>query len=189
MTSIARLSRIRTRRVAVPTARDPAHFHDGGDAVEAEKTIPELNLAPSAKAAAEQLQKQFPSHVRFTSGRRDIAGQARAMAPNVVKHRQWIAQTYKDTPQRAALQTWVDSHPEAKDAATIAVGLEGVMNSWTADQQRNFSRHITGDAFDIAPVAGIVGQQIKDAIPKLPKYLWHTFTEGGLEIWHVQFNP
>lgn len=171
MTSIARQSRYRIRRAVPSLPHDPAHFHEAVEGTESEKSIPELDLSPSAKAAAEQLFKQFPTYVKFTSGRRDIPGQARAMAPNVLKKRNWIALTYADTPQRTSLQAWVDAHPEAKDAATIASGLEGVMKSWSVDQQRNFSRHITGDAFDVAPVAANVGQQIKDAIPKLPKYL------------------
>lgn len=168
---------------------DPAHLHRPFDPAEGFKSIADLDLAPSAKAAAAALLAQFPSDVKFTSGRRGIADQARAMATNVVKKRMWIAETYADTAQRAALQAWVDANPEAKDAAAISAGLEGVMRSWTADQQRNFSRHIIGDAFDLAPVAGDIGKKIKAAILNLPNYQWHTFSEGGLEIWHVQFRP
>ncbi|MGB3431873.1 hypothetical protein [Achromobacter sp.] len=186
MTSIEKLSRMRMRRASRRVARDPAHLQV--DATEGVKSIAELDLTPSAKAGAEALLAQFPSHVKFTSGRRDIADQARAMAPNVLKERRWIEKTYKDTPQRAALQAWVDANLQATDAATIAAGLEAIMRSWTAAQQRNFSRHFLGDAFDIAPIAGDIGKQIKDAIPKLPRYQWHTFDEGGLEIWHIQFQ-
>lgn len=150
--------------------------------------IADLDLGASAKAAAEALLKQFPTDVKFTSGRRSIPEQASAMAPNVVKNRRWIEQTYKDTPQRAALQIWVDDHPAATTEAAIAPGLEGVMQAWTEAQKRNFSRHISGDAFDVQPVAGEVGMKIKEAIGKLPKLTWHTFSEGGLEIWHAQFD-
>jgi hypothetical protein len=150
--------------------------------------IADLDLGASAKAAAEALLKQFPADVKFTSGRRSIPEQASAMAPNVVKNLKWIEQTYKDTPQRAALQKWVDDHPAATTAAAIATGLKGVMQAWTEAQKRNFSRHISGDAFDVQPVAGEVGKKIKEAIGKLPKLNWHTFSEGGLEIWHAQFD-
>ncbi len=153
------------------------------------KSINDLDLGASAKAAAQNLLDQFPDHVKFTSGRRSIASQASAMAPNVVKNRKWIQQTYKDTPQRAGLQKWVDDHPAATTVSAIAAGLESVMNTWTQDQQRNFSRHISGDAFDVQPVGGDTGKKIKEAIGKLPKLHWHTFEEGGLEIWHAQFNP
>lgn len=153
------------------------------------KSIDDLDLGASAKAAAQNLQDQFPDHVKFTSGRRSIASQASAMAPNVVQNRKWIQQTYKDTPQRAGLQKWVDDNPAATTTAAIAAGLESVMNTWTKDQQRNFSRHISGDAFDVQPFGGDTGKKIKEAIGKLPKLHWHTFEEGGLEIWHAQFNP
>ena len=153
------------------------------------KSIDDLDLGASAKAAAQNLLDQFPDHVKFTSGRRSIASQDSAMAPNVVQNRKWIQQTYKDTPQRAGLQKWVDDHPAATTVAAIAAGLESVMNTWTKDQQRNFSRHISGDAFDVQPFGGDTGKKIKEAIGKLPKLHWHTFEEGGLEIWHAQFNP
>lgn len=156
--------------------------------LEAFASIDDLNLAASAKAAAENLLGQFPNDVKFTSGRRSIEQQASAMAPNVVKNRKWIEQTYKASPQRTALQSWVDNNPNATSAAAIATGLQSVMNSWTEEQKRNFSRHITGDAFDVQPVAGEQGDKIKQAIAKLPKLNWHTFREGGLEIWHAQFD-
>lgn len=105
-----------------------------------------------------------------------------------MKNRRWIEQTYKDTPQRAALQKWVDDHPDAKTVAVVAGGLEAVMPAWTEAQKRNFSRHLSGDAFDVQPVVGETERKIKDAIAKLPKLNWHTFSEGDLEIWHAQFE-
>lgn len=168
---------------------DPCHLVEAAlEGVEAFKSIADLNLSASAKAAAEKLLEQFPGDIKFTSGRRTIADQALAMAPNVVKKRKWIEQTYKDTPQRAALQKWVDENPGATEAATVAIGLEAVMKGWSESQQRNFSRHITGDAFDVQPVAGAQGNKIKEAIAKLPKLNWNAFSEGGLEIWHAQFD-
>lgn len=175
-----------------PAAEEEGHvclFHELVEPTfEAFASIDDLDLAASAKTGAQNLQEQFPNDVKFTSGRRSIERQASAMAPNVVKNRKWIEQTYKASPQRTALQKWVDDHPTATTAAAIAAGLEGVMKSWTEAQQRNFSRHITGDAFDVQPVAGAQGEKIKQAIAKLPKLNWHTFQEGGLEIWHAQFD-
>lgn len=168
---------------------DPGHIHEleiSGFA--GFKTIDDLDLGASAKIAAEGLLQQFPADVKFTSGRRSISEQAAAMAPNVVQNRRYVEQTYKDTPQRTALQKWVDDHPTATSASAIAAGLEGIMTSWTEAQQRNFSRHITGDAFDVQPVSGPQGEKIKEAIAKLPKLNWHTFKEAGLEIWHAQFD-
>jgi len=62
------------------------------------------------------------------------------------------------------------------------------MNSWTDKQKRPFSQHIKGHAFDMRPVAGQTGSQIKKAIANLPNVQWHTFKEGGQEIWHAQFH-
>ena len=45
---------------------------------------------------AESLLAQFPSDVKFTSGRRNIADQVRARAPTIVKKRKWIEETYAD---------------------------------------------------------------------------------------------
>lgn len=155
---------------------------------EAFTSIDDLDLAASAKAAAQILLEQFPNDVKFTSGRRNIERQASAMAPNIVKNRKWIEQTYTASRQADALQKWVDANPAAKTADQIAAGFLGVMKSWTEDQMRSFSRHFTGDAFDMRPIAGSQGEKIKQAIMKLPKLHKFLPKEGGLEIWHAQFD-
>ena len=174
---------------------DPAHT--GLDTVEyfsfeaesrSDRLIDKLQLSSTARAAAEILNSQFPGNIYFTSGRRSIEKQARAMAPNVVANRQWIEQTYKNTPQRHALQEWVDNNPQANTTESIAVGLKSVMYGWTEEEKTGFSRHITGNAFDIKPVAGELGERIKEAIGELPNIQWYTFSEGGLELWHAQFH-
>src|SRR3954468_13790744 len=86
------------------------------------KDIDSLNLSPKAKKAAEQLLKEYPDIV-FTSGRRDLAGQAHAMAGNVVKKRDWIEKTYASNEASKACQKWVDDHLEAKTQNQIAAGL------------------------------------------------------------------
>src|SRR5947209_19090308 len=59
-------------------------------------SIEHLNLEPDVAGKARDLQHQAPG-VRFTSGRRDIAQQAHAMAGHVVHNRRWIAETYTST--------------------------------------------------------------------------------------------
>lgn len=147
-----------------------------------------LQLSRTAKNGAEILKHQFPDIV-FTSGRRDIKRQALAMASNVLKKRKWIEQTYKDTPQRKDLQNWVDTNPDVVTKESIAEGLLSVMNGWTDEEKNGFSRHMTGHAFDVRPVPGDSGEQIKKAISELPNLQWHTFKEGDLERWHAQFHP
>lgn len=151
------------------------------------KSIDDLDLAPAAKAAAEKLLAAHPG-VKFTSGRRDTEDQARAMASNVVNKRRWIEQTYKDTPQRAALQKWVDNNPQAKTQKAIAAGLVSVMSDWSDAQRSKLSRHFSGNAFDVQPVSGAAGTAIKKTIKSLPKLRQFLEKEGGLVRWHADFG-
>lgn len=68
--------------------------------------LDELNLSSSARVCAEELMRQHGTRTTFTSGRRDMAKQASAMAVNVVKSRTWILDTYRASPQRKELQSW-----------------------------------------------------------------------------------
>jgi hypothetical protein len=147
----------------------------------------ELNLTPAAKKAADLLLAAHPG-VKFTSGRRNAEDQARAMAGNVVTNRKWIQKTYKDTPQRAALQAWVDANPGAKTKPAIAAGLLGVMSTWSDVQKGKLSRHFSGNAFDIQPVAGPAGKAIIKTIKGLPKLRQFLEKEGGLVRWHADFG-
>jgi hypothetical protein len=148
-------------------------------------TIDDLDLEAYVADAARRLQAAHPEVV-FTSGRRDKRKQADAMAGNVVKNRTWIKETYAASPQRDALQRWVNDHPEATTKAAIATGLLSVMDGWTTVQLGAFSRHLTGEAFDVNPVTG--GDDIKATIRKLPNIGYFTDKEGGLVIWHASFK-
>jgi hypothetical protein len=151
------------------------------------RSIESLNLSPKAKKAAEQLLKEYPKDIVFTSGKRDLEGQAHAMAGNVVKKRDWIGKTYSSNDASKACQKWVDDHPEAKTQKEIAAGLLETFKQ-LGPKAGQISRHVTGDAFDIQPVkdeekADAIKKSIK-ALPGLKQFLDH---EGGLEIWHVGF--
>jgi hypothetical protein len=175
-----------------PAAEEEVHvclFHELEElAFEAFASVDDLDLAASAKAGAQNLQEQFPSDVKFTSGQAQHRAAGLGNGAERREEPQVDRTDLQGIPQRAALQKWVDDNPAATTAAAIAAGLQSVMNSWSEAQQRNFSRHITGDAFDVQPVAGAQGEKIKQAIATLPKLNWHTFQEGGLEIWHAQFD-
>ena len=150
------------------------------------RSIESLKLSPKAKKAAEQLLNEYPDIV-FTSGRRDLAGQARAMAGNVVKKRDWIEKTYASNDASKACQKWVDDHPEAKTQKQIAAGLLATFKE-LGPKAGQISRHLTGDAFDVQPVkdkdkAEAIKKSIKE-LPGVKQFLEH---EGGLEIWHVGF--
>lgn len=142
----------------------------------------DLGLAEPARTAALALQSRFPTVV-FTSGRRGVDDQARAMASNIVHNRQWIAQTYLDAQ---VLQDWVNANPEATSQGDIAHGLAAIMASWSDAQKARVSKHFSGQAFDVQPVAGTLGDRIKAFIPGLPGVKKFLTTEGGLIRWHVQ---
>ena len=148
--------------------------------------IDALKLAPVARAAAIALRWKHPG-VKFTSGRRAVADQARAMSQNVAKNRKWIAQTYISTPERRELQAEVDKLGPHATAETIAHVLGSLMEDWTDAQKGRVSKHFSGEAFDVQPVPGKEGDAIKASIRKLPGLVKFLETEGGLIRWHAQF--
>lgn len=156
------------------------------DSGKGSRSIESLKLSPKAKKAAELLKKEHPDIV-FTSGRRDLDGQARAMAGNVVKKRDWIKETYKENEASKACQKWVDDHPEAKTQKQIAAGLAETFEK-LGPKTGQISRHLTGDAFDVQPVKDKEkAEAIKKSIKELPDVKQFLDKEGGLEIWHIGF--
>ena len=149
-------------------------------------TLADLDLSPTAHAAAAALLAAHPEVV-FTSGRRDLAAQARAMASNVVHNRDWIAQTYTDTSQRAALQTCVNGCAAGAVQAVYAAALLDTMDGWSDAALAHVSKHLSGDAFDVQPVAGPAGDAIEATIRGLPGLTRFLDREGGLIRWHAQF--
>ena len=148
--------------------------------------IEALDLAPVAKAAAYALKQAQPS-VRFTSGRRSLADQVRAMASNVVLDRGWIGTTYKDSPLCRRLQAWVDNHPQARTKDDIAAGLSSVLEAATQVEVGSFSKHLSGEAFDVQPAVPDT-QDIKSTIRGLDGLELFLEKEGQLVRWHAQFT-
>ena len=150
--------------------------------------VDDLNLSPNAKSAAESLVQQFGPQIVFTSGRRDIAQQAAAMAPHVVKDRRWITKTYRDAVNTTELQTWLDEHPKVTTIAAVAAGLQSVISGWAADRLRRLSWHLSGDAFDIVPVQPPDDEAVTRAIRALPHFEKLLTKEGNDVVWHVQID-
>ncbi len=148
--------------------------------------VGELQLADYVQEIVERFKADFPDLI-FHSGRRDLAQQAQAMAANVVCNRRWIAETYAATPERNALQSWADSHPEANQE-TLAAGFLEIMTPWEDEQKAHLSRHFSGEAVDIQPVPGERGKEIQEAIARLPNLRKFLTREGGLTIWHAEFE-
>lgn len=168
-------------RSAVPRARGlPVAV-----ALAIDAAIEALDLGPVAKAAAYALKRAHPS-VKFTSGRRGKADQARAMASNVVKNRRWIEQTYAASPLRSTCQQWVDAHPQKTTQAEVAVGLLAIFDAAGDAALGRFSKHLSGAAFDVQPVDG--GEAVKQTIRSLAGLDKFLDKEGGLVRWHAQFD-
>ncbi|MES2355108.1 MAG: hypothetical protein V4568_12055 [Pseudomonadota bacterium] len=147
--------------------------------------IEALNLAATARKAAYALKAAHPS-VKFTSGRRSKEDQARAMASNVVKNRKWIEETYANSTLRTKCQDWVDKNTDKKMQAEVAEGLLSVFNTVGDAALGKFSKHLSGEAFDVQPVdkdAEAIKKTIR-GLAGLGKFL---DTEGGLVRWHAQF--
>lgn len=147
--------------------------------------VDRLNLAPNAHAAALALLAAFPTAI-FTSGRRGVEDQARAMSQNVVKSRGWIAATYRASPQSRQMQAWVDANPAAGQVQ-LAAAFRAIMNEWNDEERGVLSKHFSGQAFDVQPVPGARGLAIKAAIRSLPHLQKFLEREGGLVRWHAQF--
>jgi hypothetical protein len=147
--------------------------------------IERLDLSPAAKRGALLLREAHP-HLRFVSGRRTLARQARAMARNIVESadRSWIANVYVAA---APLQAWVDAHPEATTVEELSAGLEETLLAISPADQARVSKHLSGDAFDLRPVHGETEAAIRETIRGLPGLVKFIDREGGLERWHVQF--
>jgi hypothetical protein len=174
------------RPTAEPRNRVPAEVRELAADV-TDDMIAMLDLVGNAKAGAETLLATHPEVV-FTSGRRGVEDQARAMAGNVVSNRDWIEQTYAQSDQRTELQNWVDSHPEATTKAQIQEGFTTIMNAWSDETRGKFSKHFGGLAFDVKPIAGDAGIPVKTTIKSLAGLQKFLEKEGGLVRWHAQFN-
>jgi hypothetical protein len=176
-----------TKKMAMPASLRMAAMPGAPDAASVAK-VGRLKLASWAHEAALIMAAEFPT-IDFTSGRRDMAGQARAMAGNVVSSRSYIEDTYADTAESRSLQKWVDDHPDATTAGAITEGFKSVMEDWTDDQLAKISRHIAGLAFDVQPVGEPGATAVKDRMKTLPHLQKPPiFNEGGLVRWHAQFK-
>ena len=167
-----------TGTAAVPAVAAPTEVATDPD-------IEALGLRGNAKKGAYALKKAHPS-VTFTSGLRDRADQARAMASNVISNRKWIEQTYASTAVSKACQKWVDDNEEATTKDAIAAGLLTVLEEYTTAELGVLSKHLSGDAFDVQPVetdADAIKKTIR-GLEGLGKFLEK---EGGLVRWHAQF--
>ena len=166
------------RLVAAAAAGESGHGVDA--AIEA------LALRGRARIAAYALKEAHPAVV-FTSGRRGLIDQARAMAQNVVKNRSWISQTYASSALSVRCQRWLDVNAKKTTQEDIQQGLLAVLEEATDTERGYLSKHLSGDAFDVQPVID-GAEAIKRTLRKLVKPHGRFLDkEGGLVRWHAQF--
>ena len=160
--------------------------------------IDEMRLSPNAKRAAQLVLAAHPT-VIFTSGRRDVRDQARAMAQNVMHYgTDWLGQTYKNQHMVRSLVDWTHAHLES--TASLSLMTEGFYHTLVTGQAGQLAQfpHVRGDAFDIqCPrfASGQIDEQavnaIRHTIVMLPVSLGLQLIltrEGALRIVHAQFN-
>lgn len=162
-------------------------------------TIQELRLSPTAERAARLVLERHPEAV-FTSGRRDLADQARAMAQNAVAFgATWLNDTYKNKRIVNHLMTYMEENPEhCRDAKVLGHHFYEQLQEHFAGEYAKFP-HLRGDAFDIRYPRlknGLYnrpdGDKIMATIRTLPEHgiplEWVTDQEGKLVVIHAQFT-
>jgi hypothetical protein len=162
-------------------------------------TIQEMRLSPVAEKAALFVVKIHPEAV-FTSGRRDVMDQARAMAQNAVRYGSgWLDSTYKDKRIVKCLMTYMEENPEkCSDSKVLAHAFYEQLQEHFAGDLLKFP-HVRGDAFDIQYPKlknGLhdkaTADQIIATIQMCPEFgiplEWVTDQEGKLKVIHAQFK-
>lgn len=161
-------------------------------------TIQEMRLSPNAAKAAALVLRIHPEAV-FTSGKRDVLDQARAMATNVVRYGPvWLNDTYKNKAIVKVLMTYTEEHKEA--ASSVALLSQGFYNELMEHFSGHLMQfpHVRGDAFDIAwpklqggMIDQIAGERICKTIEALPGEFGLELLlrkEGEHRVIHAQFN-
>lgn len=144
-------------------------------------------LKGKALLAAQEFADAFPDAV-FTSGKRSLAEQARAMSTNVAINRAFIAQTYRPSKASQLAHAAVIKHTEAKTASAITAVILSALNGLPDDELGKLSLHLSGEAFDVKPVKGVRGGEMAAFLHELAARHGGQFLEweAGLRRWHWQ---
>lgn len=152
-------------------------------------TLAQLHLHPIAEQAARRLLVAYP-FVQFTSGRRDLAAQARAMVTNERIAPGFIRATYK---AGAPFADYVERH---RTSLTWDELEQGVLQLLVHHPRvEDVSRHLSGLAFDLHPLIDRDGLPTQEGYAMLDWIRRHLcpatllLREGGLTRWHVDFIP
>ncbi len=150
------------------------------------KTIEELELDPIMKSRAEELRARCP-WVVYTSGRRDVDAQARAMAQNHVADPQtYLAKTYKNG--KVFLAAIVELAPvDQRSVVKVAAAIRSVF-----EEQPDVLvwKHKDGTCVDIQPLEDAFGEPTEKGravvsfIQNCADTVLFIRREGGLRRWH-----
>lgn len=150
------------------------------------KTFDELDLDPIMKSRAEELRARCP-WVIYTSGRRNLYDQARAMAVNHIADPQaYLRKTYRNG--KVFLAAIVDMAPvDQRSVEKVAAAIRGVFLEQPDVLQW---KHRDGTCVDIQPLEDAFGeptekgQEVIRFIQNCPDTVLFIMREGGLRRWH-----
>lgn len=150
------------------------------------KTMEELDLDPIMRSRAEELRARCP-WVIYTSGRRDLDAQARAMAQNHVADPQtYLTKTYRNG--KIFLAAIVELAPvDQRSVPKVAAAIRSVF-----EEQPEALRwkHQDGTCVDIQPLEDAFGEPTEKGravvsfIQNCPDTVLFIRREGGLRRWH-----
>lgn len=150
------------------------------------KTIEELDLDAIMKSRAEELLARCP-WVIYTSGRRDLTAQARAMAQNHIADPQtYLTKTYRNG--KVFLAAIVDMAPvDQRSVEKVAAAIRSV---FIENPDALVWKHRDGTCVDIQPLEDAFGeptqkgQEVIRYIQNCPDTVLFIMREGGLRRWH-----
>lgn len=150
------------------------------------KTIEELDLDAIMKSRAEELRARCP-WVIYTSGRRNLYDQARAMAQNHIADPQaYLRKTYRNG--KMFLAAIVDMAPvDQRSVEKVAAAIRGV---FTEHPDVLRWKHRDGTCVDIQPMEDAFGEPTEKGravvsfIQNCPDTVLFIMREGGLRRWH-----
>jgi len=149
----------------------------------------QLNLTGNALNAATKIREKFPDVV-FTGGTRTLDSQASAVAQNIYRSQNsgWVGATYADSSFiRKLNKEIVDNWNTIKGSeALILQTVKKVFDSDTTGA-KTMSRHLAGLAFDLR-VNSVNYNELNTFVRTLPGFRQFLTQEGGLSIWHIEFN-
>ena len=150
-------------------------------------TIAMMDLAPIMEKRARELELAFPNLIHWTSGKRTVYAQARAMAVN-----------HLHDPVRYLVSQYTNGKRflQALEMGPLTGSIEGVTNIFYELMIREpdliHSSHYTGNAVDIQPIEDANGKPTADGdkviawINDCPDTEDFRTREGTLPRWHWQ---